>query len=408
MPEPMALSRTLWLVVAPPIVGFVTLLARDLAAHRRQSPAGRLAAGAETETLAADAELWARRAGVGSVVLASGATLGQALRLVREPAGTEAIVQPLGAASGPYDPGSGLRFDSLSATACALACAVALAVAAYLATRTQRDRRVWAWLQLALAGGLLSFLADGFVTLITGWTVVAAAAAWLAGWSDPRAGATRATRGALAVLALLFGAVSSAAAGATTGPVIAFLVAVAAMSASTPPAGAPRALAAVACGATTGLVGPFLLLRLAVLAPPPPAAASLVTVAGVVMLAFVALHAFLEPVGPSRWLALVGGAPAGVTCISLGADGAKGGLLVLASAGLAAASLLLTADARRLPEGLRPAKDPEAALLGHLPEVAGVLLLSFERWVVDAIGGAAIAVGHASAWALSKIDARRP
>ncbi len=126
------------------------------------------------------------------------------------------------------------------------------------------------------------------------------------------------------------------------------------------------------------------------------------------MLAGVALRALLEPAGPSRWLALVGGAPAGVTCISLGADGAKGGLLVLVSAGLAAALLLLTADARRLLEGARPAKDPEGALLGHLPEAAGLLLLSFERWVVDAIGGAVIALGHASAWALSKIDARRP
>jgi hypothetical protein len=406
MPESMALSRTLWLVVAPPIAGFVTLLAKDLTAHR--SPAGRLAVGAEAESLAARAESWARRAGVGSVVLASGATLGQALRLAREPAGTEAIVQPLSAPSGPYDPGSGLRFDSLSATACALACAVALAVATYLATRAQRDRRVWAWLQLALAGGLLSFLGDGFATLITGWTIVAAAAAWLAGWSDARAGAARATRGALAVMALLFGAVSSTAVGATTGPLVAFLIAVAAMSASTPPSGAPRALAAVACGAATGLVGPFLLLRLAVLAPPPAGAASLVTVAGVVMLALVGVRALLEPAGPSRWLALVGGAPAGVTCISLGADGAKGGLLVFTSAGLAAAVLLLTADARRLPEGTRAAKDPEGALLGHLPEAAGVLLLSFERWVVDAIGGAAIAVGHASAWALSKIDARRP
>jgi hypothetical protein len=408
MPEPMALSRTLWLVVAPPLAGFVTLLAKELAAHRRRSPVDRLAAGGETRPSAEPAELWARRAGVGSVVLASGATLGQALRLVREPAGTEAIVQPLGAAAGPYDPGSGLRFDSLSATACGLACAVALAVAAYLATRAQRDRRVWAWLQLALAGGLLSFLADGFVALITGWTVVAAAAAWLAGWSDARTGAAKATRGALAVVALLFGAVSSTAAGATTASLVAFLVAAAAMSASTPPAGAPRALAALACGATTGLVGPFVLLRLAVLAPPLAAGASLITVAGAAMLVGIALRALLEPAGPARWLALVGGAPAGVTCLSLGADGVKGGLLVLASAGLAAAVLLLTADARRLPEGARAAQDPEGALLGHLPEAAGVLLLSFERWVVDAIGGAAITLGHASAWALSKIDARRP
>jgi hypothetical protein len=395
MPEPMALSRTLWLVVAPPVAGFVWLLTKDRAGSRR-------VAGNE-------AGPWTRRVGFGSVVLAAGATLGHALRLVRAPAGVEALVEPLGAAAWEPDADSGLRFDSLSATFCGLACAVAIAAATLLATRPQvpQTRRLWAWLELALGGGLLSFLSDGFVGVLLGWTAVAAAGAWLAGWTDPRSGAARATRGAVAVVALLLGAVSSAATGPTIGALVAFLVAVAAMSASTPPAGAPRALAALGCGATTGVVGPYLLLRLAVLAPPPPGAASLVTAAGIAMLVGVGVRALLGPSGPSRWLAVVGGAPAGVACVSLAADGEKGGLLVLVSAGATAALLLLTADLRRAPDGRPPAKDPEGALLAHLPEGAGLLLLSFERWVVDAIGGAAAVLAHASAWALSRIDTRR-
>ena len=396
MPEPMALSRTLWLVVTTPFASFVWSLARELADARHGS--------------GNDADPWPRRLGVGSVVVASGATLGHVLRLARAPEGTTALVEPLGVVAGQPHAGAGLRFDFLSATACGLACAVAVAVATFLATcpARQRSRRLWAWLELALAGGLLSFLADGFVAVLLGWTAVAAAAAWLAGWTDPRAGAARATRGGLAIVALLFGAVSSAGDGATTASLVAFLVAIAAMSASTPPAGAPRALAALGCGAATGLVGPFLLLRLADLGSSPHGAATLVVVAGIVMLGGVGLRAFSGPPGPSRWLALVGGAPVGVTCISLGADGEKGGLLVLVSASLTAALLLLTADARGLPADAKAARDPESALLTHMPEAAGILLLSFERWVVDAIGGAAVVVARASAWSLSKIDARRP
>ncbi len=396
MPEPMALSRTLWLVVAPPAAGFAWLLAKELASIRR--------------TAGKDADPWTRRIGVGSVVLAAGATLGHVLRLARAPASADALAPPFGAAA--WSPeAAGLRFDSVSAVVCGMACAVAIAVATILGKRppAQQSRRVWAWLQLALAGALLTFLAAGFVAALLGWTLVAAAGAWLAGWTDPRAGAVRATRGALAVVALLFGAISRAT-GATTGALVAFLVAIAAMSASTPPARAPRALAALGCGATTGVVGPYLLLRLATLAPAPPGAATLVTAAGVAMLAGISVGAFLGPPGPSRWLAWVGGAPAGVTCISLAADGEKGGLLVLVSAGVTASLLLLTAEirnVRNVPDGGPPAKDAEGALLGHVPEAAGVLLLSFERWVVDAIGGAAVVLAHASAWALAKIDTRR-
>jgi hypothetical protein len=191
---------------------------------------------------------------------------------------------------------------------------------------------------------------------------------------------------------------------------VAFLVAVAALSASTLPAGAPLSLAALGCGATIGLIGPFLLLRLATLAPMPPGVEPVVAIAGVVTLAMVGRRAFLAPPGPLRWLAVVSGLPAGLTCISFSSDGENGGFFVLLSAGLIATLLLLVAAARGLPVD-RPVppvrRDLEAALLGRAPEAAGHLLLSFERWVVDAIGGAIVVLAYASAWALSRIDGRR-
>jgi hypothetical protein len=399
-----ALSRTLWLIVVPPFAGFVWHLAR-----RMRHPAG------------SGLDPWSRRIGVGSVVLAAGATLGHALRFARAPDGTDAFVQSAagGVHLGRLGAGIGLRLDRLSTTAALLACAVAIAVAALLASRKTDVRRghPWAWLELSLAGALLSFLADGFVPMVAGWTIAAAAAAWLEGWADPRPGAVRATRGALAILALLLGAVSiddPGGPGATAFSTVAFLLAAAAMSAATPPAGAPYSLAALACGATTALLGPYLLLRLVLLAPMPPGAAPVVAIGGAAMLAAVARRALLAPPGAARWLAFVGGAPAGVTCLSLSADGEKGALLVLVSAGLAAGLLLLTAAARGFTIDAAEAKVPparrdlEAALLSRAPADAGVLLLSFERWVVDAIGGAIAVLSHASAWTLSRIDGRRP
>src|SRR3984957_10783220 len=360
MPERLALSPTLWLALAPPLAAFVWQLARGLRASRR--------GGAD--------DPWARRVGVGSVVLASGATLGHALRLARA-TGVDAIGQTISPAfapafgpcagahraslhaglghaglldaglghagpldaglghAGPLDAGLGLRFDSLSGVACGLACAVAIGAAAVLAARPAAERpgRAWAWLELALAAALLSFLADGFVTTLLGWTLAAGAAAWLQGWTDPGRGAVRATRGALAVLALLFGALLLSDAGGLEGSpgggalaVAAFLVATAAMSASTPPDGAPLPLAALACGGTTGILGPFLLLRFASMAPMLPGAGRLIATAGAAMLAGVGWTALRPRGGPARWLALVAGAPAGLTCLSLSADGAKGGL----------------------------------------------------------------------------------
>jgi hypothetical protein len=218
-------------------------------------------------------------------------------------------------------------------------------------------------------------------------------------------------------VALLLGYVLRAAPGgvdagtASTLAVVAFLCAAAAMSASTPPVGAPLGLAALGCGGTTGLLGPFLLLRVAEPAPLSLGASQVVAIGGALMTAGVVRQALRRLDGPSRWVAVAGGAPAGLTCISLGADGEKGGLLVLVTAGLIAMLLLVTAAQRGISTAPRanPARtDLEAALLVGAPEAAGALLLSFERWVVDAIGGAVVVLARASAWALSTLDARRP
>jgi hypothetical protein len=60
-------------------------------------------------------------------------------------------------------------------------------------------------LQLALLGALVSFLADGFLTVAIGWALASAAGAWLAGWHDVGAGVVVGTRGAAALAAMLFG-----------------------------------------------------------------------------------------------------------------------------------------------------------------------------------------------------------
>lgn len=129
------------------------------------------------------------------------------------------------------------------------------------------------------------------------------------------------------------------------------------------------------------------------------------------MTALAGRRALREPPGPSRWLALAGGVPAGLVCFALAEDGEKGGWLVFVSAGVIAALLLLIAARREVPiapPSTSERTDLEGALLARLPETLGGLLLSFERWVVDAIAGAIAVVVYASAWALSRLDAWRP
>ena len=95
----------------------------------------------------------------------------------------------------------------MSTSASAFACILAFGVTLWVATRAvpETHPRVWAWLELALAGALVTYLADNLVTMALGWTLAAAASAWLAGWSDRRAGAPVATRSALALVTLWLG-----------------------------------------------------------------------------------------------------------------------------------------------------------------------------------------------------------
>jgi len=199
MLQRLALSRTLWLVVAWPLAG---LLWQLVVARRRIGRAGD--ADAVLRELAS-----ARVAGLGCIALAATATLGHALLLARLPAGTRALFEPVsrGARFGDVDAGVVLLLDPRALAACGLACAVTLGAAAVLATRPAPERgwRPWAWLQLALVGALVSFLADGFLTVAIGWALASAAGAWLAGWHDARAGAVVGTRGAAALAAMLFG-----------------------------------------------------------------------------------------------------------------------------------------------------------------------------------------------------------
>ena len=167
-----ALSRTLWLLPAPLLLGLAWHLAFAVRSTR------------------GEATPFARTVGMAAVGLATGATLGHAVAL----GPNRAFVQPFaaGAHIGPVDASFGLCFDPLAAVGCSFACVVGLGVAGYLSTRPAgRSGPTWAWIELALAGAILSLLADGLPTLALGWTMAIAAAAWLAGWSTTRAGRVR-------------------------------------------------------------------------------------------------------------------------------------------------------------------------------------------------------------------------
>jgi len=196
----LVVSRTLWLVFAWPVVGLIWQIV-----VARRSIARSQDAGSARQALAS-----ARVAGFGCIALAATATVGHALVLARLPAGARVLFEPVarGARHGDVDAGIELLLDTHSLAACGLACLVALGAAAMLAMRpaVERGWRPWAWLQLALAGALLSFLGDGFLTVAIGWALASAAGAWLAGWHDVGGGVVVATRGAAALAAMLIGA----------------------------------------------------------------------------------------------------------------------------------------------------------------------------------------------------------
>ena len=197
----LVVSRTLWLVVAWPLAG----LAWQVVVARPRIEAARRADDVLRELGRA------RVAGVGAVALAAVAVLGHALLAWRLRGAAAGLVEPLarGPRFGALDAGFGLWLGDRSLAACAFACAVALAGAVVLARGPAPERgwRAWAWLELALAGALASFLADGFVGAALGWSLVALASAWLAGWGAPGAGLAWGVRGAAAITAMLLAGV---------------------------------------------------------------------------------------------------------------------------------------------------------------------------------------------------------
>ena len=196
----LVLSRTLWLVVAWPIVGFLwqALVARPgIARAIGPIPTKRALASA-------------RNAAIVCLVLAAASTLAHAVVLASAPEGASALFEPLarGARFGQLDAEMDLFFDPLSAVFCALACLVALGASVVLATRPVAGPGwpAWAWIHLSLAGTLVAFAADGFIGIAVGWAMAAAAAAWLAGWNDPLAGIVSAMRSGVAIPAMFLGA----------------------------------------------------------------------------------------------------------------------------------------------------------------------------------------------------------
>ncbi len=152
----------------------------------------------------------ARRIALVSLALTATATIAHVAILAELPAGRRALLEPLvsGARIGQFDGSLALWFDPLAAAAAVLACVVALAAALLVPQAVARPWgwRAWAWIELTLGASLVAFLADGFVTTAIGWSLASLSVAWLAGWTDVRAARAAATRGAVAVAALLVGA----------------------------------------------------------------------------------------------------------------------------------------------------------------------------------------------------------
>ncbi|MGD0676634.1 MAG: hypothetical protein ABSC94_14540 [Polyangiaceae bacterium] len=183
-------SGTLWLMLAP-LLGGLTVL--GIGATR----SGRMP--------------WARHVGVIVVGLSAGACLGHgaglALAWPAEPNRTLVELLPGRIRLGSLSIGLTLSCDRLAAAASGLASLLALVVAIAVASRakTAESVRVWAWIEIALGGVLLSVLADGLVTLGMGWALAIGAGAWIGSWTDPQRLSAFCSRGAAAMVALLLG-----------------------------------------------------------------------------------------------------------------------------------------------------------------------------------------------------------
>jgi hypothetical protein len=496
------LSRTLWLIVALPLLGCAWHIGWGRRAALR-------AVRPEDVRRALQS---AHRVGVASIALATEATLGHLLALVRAGADGGALLQHVagGARVGQLEAGIALWFDPLSAAACTLVCVVALAAVVLVAWRPPSDHgwRTWAWIELSLGGALLTFLADGFVTMAIGWALAAAAQAWLAGWNSARPRVVAATRGALAIATMLFGAallfwglggewqgddeyvrdraprfakvhvgawsdverprpreqpaggngslslasvpgalvfLDEARAPAMRAPFIAVPVAVGAhgLRVHTGDASSDTAIGPMVVGPAESLAlvprGPTLSFRdlmaslvvrdrsgeFATVATlegrPGPGGLDVVTLVLMVLLvAAVAMSAHLPPVGAPLTLAAMGCAATTMALgpfpllrlaalVSIAPRSVRmivdGGAVTLALTWLAATARLLR-SARRgdgLVHGARRVLT-EDVLLERAPERLGLLLVAFERGVVDAFAGAVAALFGVAVWVAARSD----
>jgi hypothetical protein len=192
------LSPTLWLLIAPLLLHLAWHLTVACWPRRR---------GAKVAANRSKRD-WVSVLGMATIGCVTGATLAHVIALAEAPKPT-AFVEYItsGARVGRVDAGIAFDFDSLSAAACLLLSMVAFGAATWLVMHPEvvRSSGAWACVELVLAGGMVSFLADGVVTMAMGWTLAATAAAWLAGWTDLRAAALAATRAAAATALLLLG-----------------------------------------------------------------------------------------------------------------------------------------------------------------------------------------------------------
>jgi len=193
----LALSGTLWTIGAPLLLafGWHVVVGRRVASREPLEPGG------------GRPGLLVRGVGIASIVAASVATVTHDRVIARGPAAMRAtLFEPLMPCVrvGRLDVTIDLWFDRSSAVACGVVCIVALVASGLLARApvSPTDWRAWAWLELTVAGALIASMADGFVTMALGWTLVTLAATWLASWSDARAAVVTATRGAAGVAAL--------------------------------------------------------------------------------------------------------------------------------------------------------------------------------------------------------------
>jgi hypothetical protein len=194
-----ALSKTLWLVLVGPVLG---ILWQVFVARRRLA---RASGSAQRRELRRGG--WA---GVAGVFASAVALLAHLVVLVRLPAGGRALYDHVarGAHVTGLEAPLDLWLDVPAAVGCGLACAGACASAVLVATGPTFERTWtrWVWLQVALLGALLAFLADGLFTVAAGWGLAGFAGAWLAGWGDGRKGMAAASWGVAAVSALTLGA----------------------------------------------------------------------------------------------------------------------------------------------------------------------------------------------------------